>query len=80
MPPTYLQALKADKAAWTDFQARAPRYRKAMAAWISDAKRQETRERRFQQLVEASREGRFVRGWVWERKGRMAPPATSEAA
>lgn len=79
MPAKYLRVLKADRAAWADFQARARGYRKAVAAWISGAKREETRERRFQQLLAASREGRFVRGWVWARKERGAP-APGESA
>lgn len=72
MPTKYLRALKADKAAWTDFQSRAPGYRKAIAAWLTDAKREDTRDRRFEQLLAASRAGEFVRGWVWSSAAKRA--------
>ena len=40
--------------AWADWQRRPPSYRKVVAFWVTSAKRPETRERRFQQLIEAS--------------------------
>lgn len=73
MPADCLRALKADPAAWADFQARAPGYRRAIAAWLADAKRQATRDRRLHSLLASSRAGRLVPGWEWGRKAKAAP-------
>jgi uncharacterized protein YdeI (YjbR/CyaY-like superfamily) len=79
LPAAAVRALQADKAAWADFQARAPHYRKAIAWWIVNAKREETRERRIQHLVESSREGKVVRGWEWGAKARAARRTSEES-
>src|SRR4051812_23407101 len=50
-------ALRADAAAWAWFEAQAPSYRRTARHWVSSAKRPETRERRFAQLLACSREG-----------------------
>ena len=49
---------EADEAAWTFWQAQPPSYRRAITHWVSSAKRDETRERRFLKLLEDSRAGR----------------------
>ena len=49
---------EADTAAWSFFQAQAPSYRRNITHWVSSAKRDETRERRFEKLLEDSRAGR----------------------
>jgi uncharacterized protein YdeI (YjbR/CyaY-like superfamily) len=49
---------EADRPAWEFFQAQAPSWQRAITHWVSSAKREETRERRFNQLVEDSRAGR----------------------
>lgn len=46
--------------AWEGFQTMAPSYRKAAIHWVMSAKRQETRERRLERLIEDSAEGRTV--------------------
>ena len=38
---------EADRAAWAFWQAQPPSYRRAITHWVSSAKREETRERRF---------------------------------
>jgi uncharacterized protein YdeI (YjbR/CyaY-like superfamily) len=50
--------LRADPAAWAYFQAQPPSWRRTAAHWVTSAKREETRERRLAQLVEACAEGR----------------------
>jgi uncharacterized protein YdeI (YjbR/CyaY-like superfamily) len=47
-------------AAWQWFSTQAPSYRKAAAHWVLSAKREDTRERRFAQLVEDSAAQRRV--------------------
>jgi len=49
---------EADAPAWAFFQAQAPSWRRAITHWVSSAKREQTRERRFNQLIEDSRAGR----------------------
>jgi uncharacterized protein YdeI (YjbR/CyaY-like superfamily) len=49
---------EADAVAWEFFQAQAPSWRRAITHWVSSAKRDDTRERRFARLLEDSRAGR----------------------
>lgn len=60
LPAPYLKRLKANKAAWTWLQAMRPSYRKAAFYWLMTAKQDATRERRLQQLIECSAEGRYI--------------------
>lgn len=55
------RVLRADPAAWRDWQARAPSYRKAAGWWIMTARREATREKRLASLLDASRKGRPVK-------------------
>ena len=54
----YARKLKRNKAAWNFFQAQAPSYRKMMNWWIVSAKREETRMKRLNKLIEESAAGR----------------------
>jgi uncharacterized protein YdeI (YjbR/CyaY-like superfamily) len=54
---------EADDAAWTFFRAQAPSYRRSIMHWVSSAKREETRERRFVKLLDDSRAGRRSGPW-----------------
>ncbi|WBS00554.1 YdeI/OmpD-associated family protein [Pseudoduganella sp. SL102] len=47
-----------DKAAWDYFQAAPPGYRKTLLHWITKAKREDTRSKRLEQLMQACAEGR----------------------
>jgi uncharacterized protein YdeI (YjbR/CyaY-like superfamily) len=58
--------LRADAAAWADWERRPPSYRRSIVYWIVSAKRRETRARRLAALIAASAEGRPV--------GPMRPP------
>jgi uncharacterized protein YdeI (YjbR/CyaY-like superfamily) len=51
---------EANEAAWTDWQARSPSYRRAVTYWVVSAKRAETRARRFETLLADSAAGRLV--------------------
>lgn len=51
---------RAMPAAWADWSARPPSYRKAVTAWVTTAKQATTRERRLAQLIEDSAAGREV--------------------
>ncbi|HEX8104539.1 MAG TPA: YdeI/OmpD-associated family protein [Solirubrobacteraceae bacterium] len=55
-------------AAWAYFEAQPPSYRRTALHKIVSAKREDTRRRRFGELVEASEAGRWIKG-LW-RPGR----------
>jgi len=56
----YTRKLRANKQAWSFFQAQPPGYRKTVAWWIISAKKEETRLRRLQILIDHSTAGRPV--------------------
>ena len=49
--------LKANAAAWADWQARPPHYRSGCTYWVVTAKKPETRKRRLETLIECSAAG-----------------------
>jgi len=61
LPPGYLARLEADAEAWADWSERPPGYRRQVAHWITSAKREATRERRFRALLEDAAAGRKVK-------------------
>lgn len=52
-----LRSFKKKKAAWKFFETQPPGYRKKVIGWIMSAKKEETKDRRLAQLVEASATG-----------------------
>jgi uncharacterized protein YdeI (YjbR/CyaY-like superfamily) len=60
LEPSMQSRFEKNKLAWTYFQARPPWYRRAAFHWVMSAKRDETRERRFEKLLEDSSEGRPI--------------------
>jgi uncharacterized protein YdeI (YjbR/CyaY-like superfamily) len=58
IPPDLKRALFANKKALRNFDNFAPSYRRLYIAWISAAKRQETREKRIKQTVKWSAENK----------------------
>jgi len=52
---------QADAAAWADWQARAPSYRRQVTHWVTSAKRAETRDRRLDELIRACAAGETPR-------------------
>ena len=55
-----VKRFKADKAAWEWFQKSPPHYRKAAILWVATAKKEETRQRRLETLIEDSANGRWI--------------------
>lgn len=51
---------KANKAAWKFFQSQPPGYRKVAVFWVMSAKREETRAKRLQTLIDDSAAGRRI--------------------
>ncbi len=60
LPPDQAKRLRADRDANAFFEAQPAWYRRTAIHWVISAKRQETRERRFAQLVADSAAGRTV--------------------
>jgi uncharacterized protein YdeI (YjbR/CyaY-like superfamily) len=57
----YARILKKNKAAWDFFQAQPPSYRKTLNWWIVSAKKEETRLKRLEKLMQESARGRRMR-------------------
>lgn len=62
LPADLDQALAADPAAAEAFASLAPSHRKEYVAWIEEAKRSETRQRRIARAVDMIAEGRKLKG------------------
>ena len=60
LPPDFEERLRANAAAADWFGGRPPGYRKTAIHWVISAKKEETRMRRLQQLIDCSAEGRTV--------------------
>jgi uncharacterized protein YdeI (YjbR/CyaY-like superfamily) len=60
LPDEFERDFRSNERAWEWFQGRPPGYRKTATHWVISAKREETRMRRLQQLIECSAEGRNV--------------------
>ena len=56
----FMKKLRANKRAWTWFQAQPPSYRRTCAFWVMSAKREDTRLRRLDVLIDCSARGRTV--------------------
>jgi uncharacterized protein YdeI (YjbR/CyaY-like superfamily) len=60
--------LRADPAAWADWQGRPASYRRNVTDWITSAKQPATRARRLGILVEDSRAGRVIKPLAWTQR------------
>jgi uncharacterized protein YdeI (YjbR/CyaY-like superfamily) len=56
----YEQQLKANQTAWEFFHRQPPWYQRTVSWWVISAKKEETRQKRLDQLIAASAEGRTV--------------------
>ena len=66
LEPDMLARFEADERAWTHWQGEAPSYRRTATYWVASAKKPETRERRFAELLEVSRQGSRPKAFVVE--------------
>ena len=57
LTPEFEERLRANEAAWEDWQRRPPGYRRTAAFWVMSAKKPETRERRLEILVGSCEQG-----------------------
>lgn len=64
----FAKRFRAQRDAWTYFQAQTPSYRKLATNWVMTAKREETRERRMAALIEDCACGRWIKPLRWTQK------------
>ena len=67
IPDYVTKALKKDKKAFATFEAFAPSHRKEYVEWITEAKTEETRNKRIASMMELLAEGKS-RNWKYQRK------------
>jgi uncharacterized protein YdeI (YjbR/CyaY-like superfamily) len=79
LPPAFVRRLKANRAAWADFAARPPGYRRLCAFWIMSAKQEPTRERRLETLIASSAAGKPVPPLRWTKPARSPRRAGKRA-
>ena len=70
LPPEFERRLQANAAAWEYWQARPPGYRRTATHWVVSAKREETRERRLEKLIECSADAEHIPSLVPRRGDR----------
>ena len=70
LEPAMLARFRADAVAWARWQGEQQSFRRTASYWIMSAKRAETRERRFGELLDASRLGRRPKAFIVERADR----------
>ena len=61
LAPRYQKKLRANERAWSFFRAQAPRYQRTSIFWVMEAKREETRVRRLDELISSSARGRPIK-------------------
>src|SRR5262249_49080212 len=57
LSPEYAKQFARNKAAWEFFQSQPPGYKRTVSFWVMDAKKEETRIRRLEQLIDSSAKG-----------------------
>lgn len=58
--PEYERKFRSNKTAWAFFQSQAPWYRRTTTHWVISAKREETRWKRLETLIQDSGQGRRI--------------------
>jgi uncharacterized protein YdeI (YjbR/CyaY-like superfamily) len=74
------RALRADKKAWADWEARPPWYRRTATHWVASAKKPETRARRFATLRASSAAGKPVPPLAWPSAKKPARSASTRGS
>jgi uncharacterized protein YdeI (YjbR/CyaY-like superfamily) len=60
LPEPYAKVFKANRKAWAFFESQSAWYRKSVNWWVLSAKREETRNKRLERLIEYSAKGQTV--------------------
>jgi uncharacterized protein YdeI (YjbR/CyaY-like superfamily) len=61
LTPRYQKKLRANERAWSFFRAQAPWYQRTSIFWVMEAKREETRVRRLDELISSSARGQAIK-------------------
>jgi uncharacterized protein YdeI (YjbR/CyaY-like superfamily) len=61
-PPALARIFRADAGAWRYWLAQPPGYRRTAIIWVTGAMKEETRQRRLQELIRGSAQGRRLLG------------------
>lgn len=77
LPPEFRARLEARAEAWQFFQGLSRSLRKQSVAWVTAAKRLETRERRMETLITACAEGKLIPLLRWARRPSARPARRS---
>ncbi len=64
IPPYFTSAVKKNKKAWATFGAFSYSNKKEYVAWVTDAKTEDTRQKRLEQAIEWMAEGK-IRNWKY---------------
>lgn len=68
LDPVYENQIKANTKAWDYFQQLSPYYKKASIWYVMSAKRETTRQKRIQILIECSEKGEKIPQFSWSKK------------
>jgi uncharacterized protein YdeI (YjbR/CyaY-like superfamily) len=68
IPAPLVAAFKTDRKAQAGFEAMSPSHKREYVEWITDAKSEETRQRRLAQAIEWMAEGKS-RNWKYQKRG-----------
>lgn len=68
LSPEYEAQFRANEKAWQYFQDQRPSYQKQTIWWVVSAKKEETRQRRLETLIEDSENGEWIKSMRWSRK------------
>lgn len=60
LDPAYEKKFRSKKTAWAFFQSQAPWYQRTTTHWVTSAKREETRWKRLETLIQDSAQGRRI--------------------
>jgi uncharacterized protein YdeI (YjbR/CyaY-like superfamily) len=70
LPKAWEREFRSNKRAWEWWSEQAPSYRRTATHWVVSAKREETRRRRFDTLVDDCAHGRRIKPLQWTKDDR----------
>lgn len=68
LAPDFEKIFRKNKKAWDWFQKQIPSYKKPAVRWVMDAKREETRKKRLEQLISDAGNGKKIKSLDYQRK------------
>lgn len=74
LPAEWVERFRADVVAWSYWERQPPSYRNVATHWVMSAVKPETRERRFETLIETSRAGTRPRPFLVTGRDRTRSP------